>query len=93
MPRAQPVVRYPSLRALKSVRGARHELARLYYETKRGLIDPQLAGRLAHMLAVMLGSTRDQDFEVRLDHLEAMVRERDAAPPRRLNGGHQGARP
>jgi hypothetical protein len=33
----------PSLRALKSIKGVRHELARLYLELKWGLIEPQIA--------------------------------------------------
>jgi hypothetical protein len=80
MPKAQEVIRYPSLRSLKTIAGARHELARLYFETKKGLIDPQLAGRLSHMLSVMIGATRDHEVEQQIAELEARL------PPRRPNG-------
>jgi hypothetical protein len=86
MPKAQPVVRYPSLRTLKSIRGARHELARVYFETKHGLLDVALAGRLSHMLSILLGSYRDHEFGERLDRIEAELAEAGAAPPRRPAG-------
>jgi hypothetical protein len=75
MQRAQAVIRYPSLRSLKTIVGARHELARLYHELKKGLIEPQVAGRLTHILSILIGSHRDHDFEQRLVETNAMIAE------------------
>jgi hypothetical protein len=89
MPQAQEVVRYPALRALKTVVGARHELARLYFETKKGLIEPQVAGRLAHILSVLIGTHRDHEFEAKLIELEARI---DARLPPKAPNGHAASR-
>jgi hypothetical protein len=89
MPQAQEVVRYPALRALKTVVGARHELARLYFETKKGLIEPQIAGRLANMLGILIGTYRDHEFDSKLTELEARI---DARLPPKAPNGHAASR-
>jgi hypothetical protein len=76
---------------LKTVAGARAELTRLYLETKKGLLDPQIAGRLAHILSIMIGTHRDHEFEAKLTELEARIDERLPPPPGRANG-HASAR-
>ncbi len=43
-------------------------------QTKAGAIEPQLAGRLAHILGLLIGSYRDREFEGRLDKLESPLR-------------------
>ncbi len=79
----------PTPRSLRSVKGARLELARLYSQTKLGVVEPTVAGRLAHILGLLIGSYRDHEFEQRLDRLEAalagqgaLLRRRTAATPR-----------
>jgi hypothetical protein len=84
MPQAQEVVRYPSLRALKSIVGARHELARVYIELKRDLLEPQVAGRLAFILNALINTHRDFEFDAKLTELEARIEER--LPAKRPNG-------
>jgi hypothetical protein len=86
---AQDVIRYPSLRGLKSIAGARHELARLYLEVKNGLIEPVVAGRLMHALSILINSTRDHDLETRLDKLEATLAEARGQPIKPNGNGQQ----
>jgi hypothetical protein len=63
----------PTTRALRTVKGARLELARLYNQTKTGAIEPQVAGRLSHILATLIGTARDHEVEERLAKLEAQL--------------------
>jgi hypothetical protein len=93
MPAAQDVVRYPALTRLKTLAGARHELARLYLETKRGRHDPTLAGKLAHMLQVLINSVRDHEFDRRIEALERVMAERDAAAKPNGHDRRQAMRP
>jgi hypothetical protein len=88
---AQEVIRYPSLRALKTIAGARHELARLYFELKKGLIDPMIAGRLANILATMIHSTRDHEVEAKLAAMERLIDERLPAGKANGHAGHVGS--
>ncbi len=81
MSKAQEVVRYPSLRSLKTIRGVRHELTRLYLELKLGLIEPQIAGRLAHMLSILISSTREQELEARIAEVERALDTVRRPPP------------
>jgi hypothetical protein len=57
-------------RSLKDHRAIRRELVALYGQGKRGLIDPKLLGRLAHVLSLLAGLVRDIDLEARLAALE-----------------------
>jgi hypothetical protein len=61
----------PSPRSLRTIKGARLELARLYAETKRGQVEPGVAGKLAHILSILIGSARDHEFDERLSRIEA----------------------
>jgi hypothetical protein len=84
----------PSPRSLRSVKGARLELCRLYAQTKAGEVEPAVAGRLAHILGLLIGSYRDHEFEQRLDRLEAALAGQGGAQLRRPNGGYTtGVRP
>jgi hypothetical protein len=74
MPRAQGLSRTtPRYRALKSVRGARSELCRLYHAVRDGEIDPVIGGRLCQILVALLASAKAHQFEERLDGLEARL--------------------
>jgi hypothetical protein len=61
------------LRSLRTVKGARIELARLYQAVKAGDIEPHVAGRLTHILSVLIGSARDHEIEARMDALEKQL--------------------
>jgi hypothetical protein len=60
-------------KSLKTVQG---ELIRLYDQVKTGVIDPQVAGKLAHILNSLISSARDHQFEERLVELEARLKNR-----------------
>jgi hypothetical protein len=61
----------PPPRSLRTVKGIRLELTRLYGEGKRGEVDPQLLGRLVHLLSTLAAIVRDTEVEARLAALEA----------------------
>jgi hypothetical protein len=61
----------PAPRSLRTIKGARLELARLYAQTKLGLIEPNVAGKLSHILSSLIGSARDHEFEERIGKIEA----------------------
>ena len=46
-------------------------MARLYAETKRGSVEPNVAGKLSHILSILIGSARDHEFDERLSKIEA----------------------
>ena len=72
MPKNQEVIPVPPpARALRTIKGARLALARLYHEVRRGDVDPAVAGKLTHILSVLIGSARDHEFAERLDAIEA----------------------
>jgi hypothetical protein len=73
---------------LRTIKGARLELARLYRQTKTREIDPFIAGKLAHILSILISSCRDHALEERLAELETR-------PALVKPNGHdrQGARP
>jgi hypothetical protein len=71
----------PAPRSLRTIRGARLELARLYAETKAGRVRPEVAGRLANMLGLMISSARDHDFERRVEELEQRLAEQHQPRP------------
>jgi hypothetical protein len=74
MPLDQELARTPPTpRALRTVRGSRLELARLYIQAKAGEVDPQLAGKLAHILSILIRSSTDFALEERIAKLEAKV--------------------
>jgi hypothetical protein len=58
---------------LRTVKGARNELCRLYRELRRGEVDPQVAGRAAHILSLLIRSGTDYELEERVERLEAQV--------------------
>ena len=60
------------------VRGARNELCRLYRDLQFGLVDPQVAGRAAHISGILIKSGTDFVLEERIEKLEARL---DAAEP------------
>ena len=90
MPRNQELERTPPTpRALRTVRGSRLELARLYHQLKAGEVDPQTAGKLAHILSILIRSSIDFALEERVAQLEAQI-----TPAKRPNGSASpGARP
>jgi hypothetical protein len=63
----------PTPRALRTIPGARLELARLYVQLKAGEIEPQLAGRLAHILGLLISSHREHTVDIRLTELETRL--------------------
>jgi hypothetical protein len=65
----------PPLHNLLEVRGARHELARVYCGMKMGQIDPLLGGRLVHALNSLLASHRDHVVEDQLAAAEQLLAE------------------
>ena len=74
MPEAKGLSRNPPRsRTLKSVRGARSELCRLYAEVRKGEVDPVVGGRLCQILVALLASAKAHQFEERLDGLEARL--------------------
>jgi hypothetical protein len=62
----------PPPRALRTVKGARLALARLYHQVNRGEVDPAIAGRLTAILCALLASARDHDFDARITELEKL---------------------
>jgi hypothetical protein len=48
-------------------------LARLYIQAKAGEVEPILAGRLCHILHVLITSCRDHETAERLTELEERV--------------------
>ena len=68
----------PAPRSLRTVRGARNELCRLYNELRRGDVDPVVAGRAAHILGLIIRSSTDFTLEERIAKLEARI---EAAKP------------
>jgi hypothetical protein len=64
----------------------------LYRQAKRGLVDPALLGRLAHLLSLIAGLVRDVELEARIAKLEAAEREPEGAPRQAGNGRNYAAR-
>jgi proteasome assembly chaperone (PAC2) family protein len=78
-------------RRLRSVAGIRGELSRLYGETREGIVDPQAAARLAHLLTSLARLIEASDFERRLAEIEAALQQQQAERQqrqRRPNGHH-----
>jgi hypothetical protein len=65
----------PAPRSLKSIKGARMELVRLYSMTKSGQIDPFVAGKLVSILSLLISSARDHDLDERISGIEARLAE------------------
>jgi hypothetical protein len=63
----------PQPRALRTIKGARLELARLYIQVKNGEIDPFVAGRLVNILGLLLSSARDHALDERMTEIEARL--------------------
>jgi hypothetical protein len=67
----QGVARTPAApRSLKTVKGARMELCRLYHEVKAGEVDPFIARALVTILSVLINSARTHDLDERLSGIE-----------------------
>jgi hypothetical protein len=64
----------PRKKRLKSLADLRRYLSNLINETRGGLVDPQLAGRLAYMLNILKNVISDSDLEQRIDALEKEVK-------------------
>ena len=64
----------PRKKRLKSLSDVRRYLSNLINETRGGLVDPQLAGRLAYMLNILKNVISDGDLEQRIDALEKEVK-------------------
>jgi hypothetical protein len=73
-------------RTLKTVKGARMELCRLYHQTKAGEIEPQLAGRLAHILGLLISSYREHAVDDRLVEIETRLARIQPGSYPRANG-------
>jgi hypothetical protein len=65
----------PLPRSLATIGAIRREMVRLYRDAKAGKHDPQLIGRLVHLLNSLVALDRDHGFEERLNMLEATVAE------------------
>jgi hypothetical protein len=74
----------PTTKALRTIKGARLELARLYNQVKSRQLDPSIAGKCAHILSILIGSAREHVFEDRLEAIEAQLKTK---PNRRDRGG------
>ena len=75
MPRSEELVKTPPpVRALRTIKGARLALARLYHQVSLGEVDPAVAGKLTHILSVLIGSARAHEFDQRLTEIEADAR-------------------
>jgi hypothetical protein len=83
----QGVARTPAApRSLKTVKGARMELCRLYHEVKLGEVDPFVARTLVTILSVLLNSARTHDLNERLDELETRLTQIQPNSYARANG-------
>jgi hypothetical protein len=69
---AQPPIElsHPNPRSLRGVRGARRELVKVYIETKGGVLEQKLAGRLAYILNSLVSIDHAATFENRLAEIE-----------------------
>jgi hypothetical protein len=76
----------PGTRSLRTIQGARMELARLYRQTEMGEIEPQLAGRLAHILGLLISSHREHTLDDRLSELETRLARIQPNSHPRVNG-------
>jgi hypothetical protein len=76
----------PGTRSLRTIQGARMELARLYRQTKMGEIEPHLAGRLAHILGLLISSHREHTLDDRLTELETRLARIQPGSYPRANG-------
>jgi hypothetical protein len=63
----------PIPRALKDARAVRRELVALYKQTKRYQIEPQLAGRLTHILNSIAALDQHVLIEQRLAEIEQRI--------------------
>ena len=59
---------------LKSMSDLRRYLANLINETRSGMVDPSLAGRLGFLLNILKSVISDGDLEDRVKKLEAGVK-------------------
>ena len=59
---------------LKTISDLRRYLANLVNETRSGMIEPSLAGRLGFLLNVLRGIISDSDLETRVTKLEKEVK-------------------
>ena len=74
MPRSEELVKTPPpVRALRTIKGARLALARLYHQVSLGEVDPAVAGKLTHILSVLIGSARAHEFDQRLAEIEGTL--------------------
>jgi hypothetical protein len=62
-------------RSLKTLKGCRAELARLYRQVKLGEIDPPVARALVYIIHVLLASLRDHVVDDRLAEIEERLAE------------------
>lgn len=60
-------------RSLNSHRAIRRELVALYREAKGGTVDPQLCGRLVHLLNTLSSTIERHEFEDRIAALETAM--------------------
>jgi len=60
---------------LRTIKGARLALARLYHQTAAGNVDPQVAGRLTAILCALIASSREHQLETRITELEERISE------------------
>lgn len=63
----------PRKKRLKTLADVRRYLAALVNDTRNGLIDPSLAGRLGYLLNILKGVISDSDLEARIEALEKEV--------------------
>jgi hypothetical protein len=67
-------------RSLKTVAAVRHEAAALYRQAKGGVVEAQLAGRLGHLLQLLVSISGDHDFETRPNGARSTFRRRTRDP-------------
>lgn len=80
---------HPAPRSLSGLRGIRRQLVACYRETKAGMLDQKLAGRLTYILNSLAAIDNGAALEARIEALEQRL-DQPAVKP---NGGGYYARP
>ena len=65
----------PAKRVLKNLADVRRYLSSVINETRRGEIEPALAGKLGYLLNILVGVISQSDLEARIEKLEKESRQ------------------
>lgn len=73
-PVGQPVLLHPTPQVrpsrLRTLRGVRREMARVYADARNGVLEPSVATRLTYILTCLQKVLEVENIELRLDALE-----------------------